>query len=427
MSFLLLFKWIGVLLVLVVNKVRNDFEKVKISVIVPVYNTKEYLPQCIESIQNQTYTNVEIVLVDDGSSDGSGELCDDYMKNDPRIIAIHKKNSGQLSARKEGARKATGDYIMCVDADDWIDEDRIRRVVEKICMHYPDIVYINGFIREYLENSRLSINHLDEKLFDADMIKHDFMKLLASKDAFLDRKIFLAHWLVCVKREVYVESVDYVDDRIRRSEDQVAVLSCVLNSKSLYLFNSPSYHYRQDREGAIGARGTTWDEQHAELYFRELCKIEKCMKDLSPEVEEVVTQFSYQNLFLTNYRKLYCFYKAYLFPFFEVKNGSKIIVYGAGNVGIEMITAVEMDDRFDLISWVDRKPKMVARSKIVVDGIEEIYKREFDYIVISILDPSIASKIKEELVCNGISNEKIKTFQSIMMKRSDLIEMFGKR
>lgn len=97
-----------------------------VSVIVAVYNIEEYLPRCLESILAQTYKNLEIILVDDGSADHSGSICDAYAKKDERITVIHKKNGGLSDARNAGLEEASGDYIGFVDGDDWIEEDMYR-------------------------------------------------------------------------------------------------------------------------------------------------------------------------------------------------------------------------------------------------------------------------------------------------------------
>ena len=96
-------------------------EKHKISVIVSIYNIQNYIEKSVQSIQNQTYRNLEIILVDDGSTDESGKICDDFASKDSRIKVLHKKNGGLSSARNEGIKIATGEYIAFVDGDDWID------------------------------------------------------------------------------------------------------------------------------------------------------------------------------------------------------------------------------------------------------------------------------------------------------------------
>lgn len=113
----------------------------KISVIVPVYKIKEqYLKECIESISKQTYSNLEIILVDDGSPDNCGEICDLYAEKDSRIMVLHQKNQGVSMARNNAIQKATGEWITFIDADDWI---------EKICVNWPwksvtEMIWLSG-------------------------------------------------------------------------------------------------------------------------------------------------------------------------------------------------------------------------------------------------------------------------------------------
>lgn len=127
-----------------------------ISVIIPVYNVEAYINRCVESIVAQTYTNMEIILVDDGSSDNSGSICDDWAKKDSRIKVIHKINGGLSDARNAGIEIATGDYLGFVDGDDWIAENMYQSLLETIEGFNVSVataglkrVYKNGFSRSY--------------------------------------------------------------------------------------------------------------------------------------------------------------------------------------------------------------------------------------------------------------------------------------
>ena len=102
-----------------------------LSVVVPVYNVEPYLERCIQSILNQTYKNLEVILVDDGSTDKSGSVCDEYVLQDDRVKVIHKKNGGLVSARKAGAAIATGSYITAVDSDDWIESNMFEEMMKQ--------------------------------------------------------------------------------------------------------------------------------------------------------------------------------------------------------------------------------------------------------------------------------------------------------
>ena len=128
----------------------NDGTKViddLISVIVPVYNVGKYVGQCIESIINQTYKNLEIILVDDGSTDNSGKICDEYAKKDNRIKVIHKENGGLVTAKKVGINVATGQYVSIIDSDDSIKYDMYTKMF-KIMKEYNVDFVDSGFERD---------------------------------------------------------------------------------------------------------------------------------------------------------------------------------------------------------------------------------------------------------------------------------------
>lgn len=128
-------------------------EQGKVSVIVPIYNVEKFLPACIQSLIDQTYKNLEILLVDDGSPDGSGAICDEFAAKDDRIVVIHKENGGASSARNAGLDAATGDYIAFVDGDDYIQPDMYEFLMDILLKYDADIsrcgmVRITGDIRE---------------------------------------------------------------------------------------------------------------------------------------------------------------------------------------------------------------------------------------------------------------------------------------
>ena len=111
-----------------------------VSIIVPIYNVESYLPKCIESILAQTYSEIEVILVDDGSQDGCPQICDEYAGKDSRIRVIHQVNGGRSCARNVGLEAATGDYIMFVDADDWVDADYVDKLYELAVANHAQLV-----------------------------------------------------------------------------------------------------------------------------------------------------------------------------------------------------------------------------------------------------------------------------------------------
>ena len=124
-----------------------------ISVIVPVYNVENYLPRCLDSIINQTYTNLEILLVDDGATDNSGKLCDEYAQKDNRIRVFHKENGGVSSARNMGLDNATGEYIAFVDSDDYIDKCMYEIMLNSSVQNNADIV-VCGYLSQSIKTKK---------------------------------------------------------------------------------------------------------------------------------------------------------------------------------------------------------------------------------------------------------------------------------
>lgn len=138
-----------------------SFKKTVVSIVVPVYKTQQYLHQCIQSLLSQTYLHLEILLVDDGSPDNCPALCDMYAAKDDRVRVIHKENEGLSSAREMGIRKASGEYVMVVDSDDWIDADAVACCLETARKDKADCVMF-GYVREHPEKS------IDTLLFNSD-------------------------------------------------------------------------------------------------------------------------------------------------------------------------------------------------------------------------------------------------------------------
>lgn len=162
-----------------------------ISVIVPVYNSEKYLGKCINSILGQTFQDFELLLIDDGSTDGSGEICDRYAVQDSRIKVFHKQNGGVASAREMGKNMASGDYSIHVDSDDWIEKDMLEVMYDEVCERHLDMVIADFYNdmgeqsiyvkqgAESVEPKNILTNILQDKLFGGlwhKMIRHDLYK-----------------------------------------------------------------------------------------------------------------------------------------------------------------------------------------------------------------------------------------------------------
>ena len=135
-----------------------------LSVIIPVYNVEKYLDECVNSIVNQSYKNLEIILVDDGSTDKSGAICDEWRDRDSRIKVIHKANAGLGYARNSGIEVAEGDFVAFVDSDDFIDKDMYQDLMSIAISEKSDIVYSGGFDKYLTDGSYNVVRDIQEKI-----------------------------------------------------------------------------------------------------------------------------------------------------------------------------------------------------------------------------------------------------------------------
>ena len=203
-----------------------------ISIIVPVYNAEKYLKKCIESILEQTYTNLEIILINDGSKDTSKIICDEFAKKDDRIVVIHKENEGVGRARNDGLDRATGKYIAFVDSDDYIEKNAIEILYNTLIEKKVDCVKGNYDIITSTGVNQNTELKLDKK-YEDDEIKEFVYHLLSERV-----RSFL--WLLLIKKE-------YIKDRFNEElflyEDVNFYLSFLGNIRSIYVFSEVIYHY----------------------------------------------------------------------------------------------------------------------------------------------------------------------------------------
>ena len=227
------------------------------TIIVPIYNIEKYLEECLRSLIQQTYQNIEIILVDDGSVDGSGSICDHYKNIDKRIKVIHKKNGGLTSARKAGLLIATGDYIVPIDGDDWVDPEYINAFAEVLNTNQPDII-CGGYVRETPSGSEVREYNSDKGFYNETDIKDKFYpRLIQPSD---DVSIMLSVWGKAFKKDVYTKAQMNVDEGFNLAEDIACVVPCILDAKSIYVTDACYYHYRILQQSMSNNRVSfSWD------------------------------------------------------------------------------------------------------------------------------------------------------------------------
>lgn len=209
-------------------------ETIKISIIVPVYNVEKYLKRCIESIINQTYKNLEIILVDDGSTDNCPAICDEYARKDKRIKVIHKENGGASSSRNTGMDAATGKYITFVDSDDFIKEEFVEYLYNLSIENNCEIVQCSF---EIGSNEKFS-----------DIRIRDKVEVYSNIEALCSRKLKVVPWGKLYKMKT-IKSIKFPLGII--NEDDATYYKFIYNSKRVCITNKQLYYYYQSNNSVM--------------------------------------------------------------------------------------------------------------------------------------------------------------------------------
>ncbi|MCR8746796.1 glycosyltransferase family 2 protein [Romboutsia lituseburensis] len=210
-----------------------------ISIIVPVYNVEKYIHECIDSIINQTYSNIEIILVNDGSTDNSGNICEKYEKKDNRIKVVHKKNGGLSDARNVGIDISNGDYICFIDSDDWINLDMIENLYNLIIRYNADIAQ-SDYVEVYNKDS-MSKNAIKEdiKFYNS----NDMLECLYGEEYVKTVVV----WNKMYKKELF-NQIRFPKGKLH--EDEFTTYKIIHKANMIIDSNLPLYYYRQ-RENSI--------------------------------------------------------------------------------------------------------------------------------------------------------------------------------
>ena len=239
-----------------------------ITVIIPVYNVEKYLDKCVKSVINQTYKNLEIILVDDGSKDNSGKMCDEFAKLDNRIKVIHKQNGGLSDARNAALKEANGKYIGFVDSDDYIENDMYEVLYNTIKNNNADISIVSFY--EMYKDKLIGVR-------DSGKLEI-FNKLEALKELLIDTRIQSYAWNKLFKRELFS---DLKFPTGKNFEDIATTLLLFEKCDKIVLFEKPKYYYLRRDDSIVGVRNSKTYTDYLEVIYDKYLYL----KDKYPEVE----------------------------------------------------------------------------------------------------------------------------------------------
>lgn len=391
-------------------------ENVMITVIVPIYNVSSYLDKCINSIIDQTYKELEIILVDDGSTDNCGEICDRYAQMDSRINVIHKENGGLVSARKAGLNLAKGDYIAFVDGDDWIDKDMYQILLDKALssgVDFVDSAYLHMKDNVVVEHTVLEADYE----FDAEQIKAIIESWIVDEDKALIRSPI---WTKLFKADIIKRSYAEVPEDMSVGEDKINYIVLFKYAYRAAIISASFYHYNYRSDSLshfISIRN--WRKGNEKLG---LCT--RMIEKYYPYVNRNMLDIWFFRQRLVEFSRIQIG-DDWCMPMYKCVNidnlqNRRVVIYGAGNVGKDVYAQLSKYEFCNIVGWVDKNYQKYHYPYCTVRSSGSLSYLEYDIILIAVFKENLADSIKYELIEKGVPEERIVWNQ--VVKLTDDIE-----
>ncbi len=370
-----------------------------VSIVVPVYNVEKYISQCIESIQRQTYENLQIILVDDGSTDQSGVLCETYAEKDQRIKVIHQQNGGLVAARKRGLECAEGKYVGFVDGDDSIAPDMYQVLTNSLEASGADFVHSGYWENEKKRavNGQRIIELLDKE-----------RKCKFLKDAVLGAECYVSPsiWSKLFKANLIKESYMQISNINQMGEDLINLCICVIKGRKVALVDGAYYHYRI-RPESLSRKKTIEGLKDIIRMYEGICEV-LFSYGYDQELASVMDRLLWNNMLKCIDRIGRCFQvEKFFFKDMDILKGRNIVVYGAGRVGRDYYAQICRYTECRLVAWADVFPEQYNYPNIRLYSMKDLNSMEFDILIIAVKDAETADEICTQLVEEGIERNKV--------------------
>jgi len=366
-----------------------------ISIIVPIYNGERNLVECLDSLKTQNYSNIEIILIDDGSKDRTADICHRYISEDGRFRYIYQKNGGQNAARKNGVEHALGDWVMFVDADDFVTADYCSSFKEVQSKTGADIVF--GVQQRYQDGKYGRKSQVLSGVISGIEVLENFLK-----PRFFEMQLGGVLFPVLFSKVIIQESFMKMDMRIRYGEDWGCTIYSLLSAKRVAFLPRVTYFYRQEASSCnhLHTKSTVVDQKLLRGFI--LHSIATSIRNYK-FIQKKIDWLIIQNLLLGGYEYFSDFFG--LYPFGKILPGKRIVIYGAGVFG------EEIHDKFPknlvLTGWVDRQYSYYKSLGKHVSPVNKLLEMEFDYVIIAVTNPNTADSIVNDLLDERIPEEKI--------------------
>lgn len=296
-------------------------ETPKISVIVPVYKAENYLHRCVDSLLAQTFTNFEVLLIDDGSPDRSGEICDEYAQKDDRVRVFHKENGGVSSARNVGIDNALGEYTIHTDPDDWVEPNMLDELYKKAQEEDADMVFCDYYMNKPLKQTYKS--QCPTSLYDIQLLRKDFIN-----------KLHGSTWNKLIRAICYKQQNIRFNESIAFCEDKLFILEILKHINRVSYMNQAFYHYDQlTNKNSLVKKIFTNEDYQNRFFICQMLKNTMTNVEYAEDFKQMETflmirdAFFYSDFSSKQFKRNYKKYKNYVLKLYNVPLYLKILFY----------------------------------------------------------------------------------------------------
>ena len=377
-----------------------------VSIIIPIYGVELYLKQCIESVLSQTYQNLQIILVNDGSKDKCGEICDYYATKDARIQIIHKQNEGLVNARKSGLAIAKGEFITFVDGDDWVGENFIYNLIQPSLKYDIDFT-IAGFIREFYGKEDKILPKLPPGYYSSESLVNTIFPNAIYNGIFFQHGISTYVWNKLFRISKLKQFLSLIDKNIVMGEDAALTYPYLFNCNSVYITNATDYYYRQRPNSIVkSVPNLKLEYSQLSLLFNHLKK--NLSNNLNNDIQNQLKLYFYAQILIRSGGVINSDLNTIPFPC--IHNAKNLVIFSSGSFGQHLISSLRKLNHYNIISWLDEDHIESQIFGLEVNSIDHILNITFDLVVIASIDENYTNDAVNKLINLGISRDKISCF-----------------
>jgi glycosyltransferase involved in cell wall biosynthesis len=392
-----------------------------VSIIIPIYGVELYLKQCIESVLSQTYQNLQIILVNDGSKDKCGEICNYYATKDTRIQVIHKQNEGLVNARKSGLAIAQGEFVTFVDGDDWVGKNFIYNLIQPSIKYDVDFT-IAGFIREFYGKEDIILPKLPIGYHTTENLANTILPNSIYNGIFFQHGISTYVWNKLFRINKLKKFLSLIDKNIVMGEDAALTYPYLFNCKSVYITDAADYYYRQRPNSIVKS------VPNLQLEYSQLSLLFKHLKEYLPtksiaDLDEHLKLYFYSQILIRSGGVINSDINT--IPFKNINSAKKLVIYSSGAFGQHLISSLQKLKHYNIISWIDEDHVESQIFGLEVNAIDHILQIEFDLVLIASIDEHYTNEAVNKLLNLGINMDKISCFKFDLIENEKSVIKIG--